>query len=122
MQLLASPADPPRLVVETRPVENDAAVVRLRGEADLHTASVLRDAVEQAISTNAGLIVIDLSRATFVDSMMLGVLLDATRRTRLHGTEMRLVVEDPHVRRIFELTLLNRVVALYPTLQPALTR
>lgn len=111
-----------RLYVDSGAVEDGVAVVKLRGEADLHTAPLLRDALDEAIETGADTLVIDLTGVTFVDSMMLGVLLGATRRTRHRGTEMRIVVDDPHVRRIFELTLLDRVLQLYPSLQLALAR
>jgi anti-sigma B factor antagonist len=109
-----------RLHVDSCTVADDVAVIRLRGEADLHTAPILRDALDQAIETSSRAIVVDLTGVTFVDSMMLGVLLGATRRTRPRGTQMRIVVDDPHVRRIFELTLLDRVLPLYPSLQLAL--
>ena len=33
---------------------------------------------------------------------------------------MRIVVDDPHVRRIFELTLLDHVMKLYPSIEVAL--
>ena len=111
-----------RLYVDSCAVEDGVAVVKLRGEADLHTAPLLRDALDEAIETGADTLVIDLTGVTFVDSMMLGVLLGATRRTRHRGTEMRIVVDDPHVSRIFELTLLDRVLQLYPSLQLALAR
>lgn len=111
-----------RLDVESCPVADDVAVLRLRGDADLHTAPIVRDALDQAIRTGAERIVVDLTGVTFVDSMILGVLLGATRRTRPLGTQMRIVVEDPHVRRIFELTLLDRVLPLYPSLELAVDR
>ena len=57
--------------------------------------------------------IVDLTGVTFIDSMMLGVLLSATRRARPNGTELRIVVDDPHVRLIFELTLLDHVMKLY---------
>ena len=109
--------EPHGLHVDAPAVADDVAIVRFRGEADLHTAPILRDALEEAIETGAGTLVVDLTGVTFVDSMMLGVLLGATRRTRPRGTRMRIVVDDPHVRRVFELTLLDRVLELYPSLE-----
>ena len=108
-----------RLQVESFPVMNGVAVIGLRGEADLHTAPILRDALDQAVEAGTGAIVVDLTGVTFVDSMMLGVLLGASRKLRPHGNELRIVVDDPHVRRIFELTLLDRVLQLYPSLEGA---
>lgn len=102
-----------------RELTGDVVLVRLSGEADLHTAPLLRDALDQAIETEAETLVVDLGGVTFVDSMMLGVLLGTTRRMAERGMEMRIVVDDPHVLRIFELTLLDRVLRLYPTLELA---
>lgn len=95
-------------------------MVRLDGEADLHTAPILRDALDEALDRVPKTIVVDLTAVTFIDSMMLGVLLGATRRARPNGTELRIVVVDPHVRRVFELTLLDHVMQLYPSLELAL--
>ena len=110
-----------RLVVESRPVEDGVAVVKLQGEADLHTAPILRDALNEAIESKPETLIVDLTGVTFIDSMMLGVLLSATRRARPNGTELRIVVDDPHVRRIFELTLLDHVMKLYPSVEVALS-
>ena len=95
-------------------------MVQLAGEADLHTAPILREALNEAIERSPRALIVDLTGVTFIDSMMLGVLLSATRRARPHGTELRIVVDDPHVRRIFELTLLDHVMKLYPSLELAL--
>ena len=38
------------------------------------------------------------------------------------NTELRIVVDDPHVRRIFELTLLDHVMKLYPSVEVARLR
>ena len=115
-----SPSEAHRLLVDSRPMEDGIAVVRLRGEADLHTAPILREALNEAIEQLPTTLVVDMTGVTFIDSMMLGVLLSATRRARPNGTELRIVVDDPHVRRIFELTLLDHVRQLYPSMDAAL--
>ena len=109
-----------RLLVESRPVEDGVAMVKLQGEADLHTAPILRDALNDAIE----------SKPETLDRRPDGChvhrlddarrLLSATRRARPNGTELRIVVDDPHVRRIFELTLLDHVMKLYPSIEIAL--
>jgi len=115
-----SPSEAHRLLVDSRPMEDGIGVVRLRGEADLHTAPILREALNEAIEQLPTTLVVDMTGVTFIDSMMLGVLLSATRRARPNGTELRIVVDDPHVRRIFELTLLDHVMQLYPSMDAAL--
>ena len=86
----------------------------------LHTASELRAAITQEIDRGAASLVVDLSEATFVDSMTLGVLLGAVKRLRPAGGRVSVVCTDPHIRRIFEITLLDRVFTLYPDLGAAL--
>jgi len=96
------------------------AVVTVFGQADLHTAPELRSAIAEAIDGGAGAIVIDLSEATFIDSMTLGVLLGALKQLRPSGGSVSVVCSDPHIRRIFEITLLDRVFALHETREEAL--
>jgi anti-sigma B factor antagonist len=120
------PPHPPlslrRADVAPLPPEQDVVVVRLREQrdgVDPETAPTLRVSLDHAIEIGAGLIVIDLTGVTFVDSTMLGELLGATRQVRLNGAPARIVVDDPHVRRILELTLLDRVLGLYPSFELA---
>src|SRR5262245_55730628 len=97
-----------------------ATVLSIHGEADLHSAPDLRDAIATAIEDGAQELVLDLSDTTFVDSMTLGVLLGAMKRVRARGGNLRLVVPGADVRRIFEITLLDRVFPLHQTREEAL--
>lgn len=99
---------------------NGAVVFVVQGEADLHVAPELRDRLTRTIDEGARALVVDLSEVTFVDSMALGVLLGATKRMRAKGGHVRLVVARPEVRRIFEITLLDRVLAIDATREEAL--
>ena len=112
--------DSPHPDIELRRVDRDVIVVRLLSDADLHAAPLLGQALERAIASRAGLIVIDLSGVTFIDSMMLGAILGVTRQTRARGISTCVVVDDPHVLRMFEVTLLDRVLALFSTVELAL--
>jgi anti-sigma B factor antagonist len=106
--------------VDVTAVSDELGVVAVHGQADLHTASELRSAITQEIDRGAASLVVDLSGATFVDSMTLGVLLGAVKRLRPVGGRVSVVCTDPHIRRIFEITLLDRVFALHPDLGSAL--
>ena len=99
--------------VEVTGAPNSVSVVVVHGQADLHTASELRSAITGAIDDGAASLVVDLSEATFIDSMTLGVLLGAVKRLRPSGGKVSVVCADPHIRRIFEITLLDRVFALH---------
>jgi anti-sigma B factor antagonist len=87
-------------------------VFALYGEADLHVAGELRDRLSAAIDAGASSVVLDLSEVSFVDSMTLGVLVGSAKRVRANGGQLRIVVNRPPLRRIFEVTLLDRVFPL----------
>jgi anti-sigma B factor antagonist len=108
--------------VETEQLADDTALVVLHGQVDLHTAPELRDELVAAIEEGAVNVVVDLTSTTFIDSMTLGVLLGAVKRLRPRGGRLRIVCADPNIRKIFEITLLDRVFSLYGTREAALER
>lgn len=108
--------------VETARLADDTALIVLTGQVDLHTAPELRDELVGAIEDGALNVVVDLTGATFIDSMTLGVLLGAVKRLRPRGGRLRIVCADPNIRKIFEITLLDRVFSLYGTREAALER
>ena len=117
---LSDGVDDAVFVVDVATVSDAVGVVTVRGQADLHTAPELRTAITQEIDRGVASVVVDLSAATFIDSMTLGVLLGAVKRLRPQGGSVSVVCADPHIRRIFEITLLDRVFTLYPDLDAAL--
>jgi anti-sigma B factor antagonist len=54
-------------------------LLTITGEHDLSTAPELRRRLEKLLNERMG-VVVDLSRATFIDSSILGVILDGKRR------------------------------------------
>jgi anti-sigma B factor antagonist len=112
--------DTPEFSVQSTTVTMDVVVVRVEGQADLYSAPALRDELIRAVDSGASTVVVDLGGVTFIDSMTLGVLLGAAKRLRPSGSQMRVVVDDPHIRRVFELTLLDQVFLLFKELDAAL--
>jgi len=92
---------------------NGIARVSVAGEADLYTAPELKAALIGAIDGGARSVLVDLSRTTFIDSTTLGVLMGGVRRLRPNGGEIAIVCRDANIRKIFEITLLDRVFAIF---------
>lgn len=95
-------------------------VLAVYGDADLRVASELKDHLSAVIDGGASSLVLDLSMTTFLDSMALGVLLAGMKRLRAQGGRFRVVAPSPEIRRIFEITLLDRVFDLDSTREDAL--
>lgn len=96
------------------------AVVVVEGDVDLHSGPALRNQLAGLVEDGVERIVVDLSEATFLDSMALGVLLGAKRD--LAGTDgtLELVVTRDDIRRIFEITMLERIFVLHESRDAAL--
>src|SRR3954447_25198416 len=94
----------------------DVVVVLVEGEHDIYTAPTLRERLDEALGRGGG-IVVDLTRATFVDSSVLGALLDARRRA-IEATQGYVVcvgdAVEPGVQRILDITGL---VPVLPVIQ-----
>ena len=100
----------------------DAVFVRVTGEHDISTAPGLRECLEEALARHRALIV-DLSKATFMDSSILGALLEARRQAHEQGTGFVVCLGiDPQagVRRILEITGLVPVFPVVETQEEAL--
>jgi anti-sigma B factor antagonist len=86
---------------------NDAglAVVTISGEHDLSTAPNLRRRLDRLLDERTA-IVVDLSPATFIDSSILGVILDGRRRAAEAGIGFAVVHSNgaDAVDRVLEVT------------------
>ena len=103
-------------------LDDDSGLVSISGESDLYTAPQLKGEVLRLIGAGSNRLVVDLTRTSFVDSATLGVLLGGLKRLRPKGGEIVLVIADPNIRKIFEITLLDRVFPIVDTLPEALDR
>lgn len=106
-------------VEEDRP-NAKTVVVAIHGDADMRAAGELRDRLGEVIEDSPRAVVLDLTGATFLDSMTLGIFLTAMKRVRARGGRFRVVAPRAEIRRIFEMTLLDRVFELDLTRQDAL--
>ena len=89
------------------------AVASVVGEADLYTAPELRGALGALVENGAHSVLVDLSRTSFLDSTTLGVLMGAVRKLRSRGGQIAIACSDPNIRKIFEITLLDRIFAMF---------
>jgi anti-sigma B factor antagonist len=96
-------------------------VLSIRGDVDLHVAGELSERLESAVDDGPSALVIDLTGVTFLDSTTLAVLLRVMKRLRARGGRFRVVVPRNEIRRIFEVTLLDRVFELDETRREALS-
>jgi anti-sigma B factor antagonist len=80
----------------------DSYVLEVYGELDLQTAGLLQSGIEQAESSSADRVVVDLSGVDFMASAGMRVLLDADARSRANGHRLALLRPPDHVQRALE--------------------
>ena len=104
------------VVVES--VEAKSAVVRVTGDLDLATVPQLERALAER-PEGAGL-VIDLTDCTFVDSTCVRLLVGVARETERSGGRTAIVATDPGILRVLEITALDTLVPVHPSVDAAL--
>jgi anti-sigma B factor antagonist len=101
---------------------NDAglAVVTISGEHDLSTAPNLRRRLDSLLDEGTATVV-DLSPATFIDSSILGVILDARRRAAEANLGFAVVHANgaDAVDRVLEVTGLRAELPVHPRREEA---
>jgi len=97
-------------------------VVTLSGEIDAHSSSDLRRELEALADDDGRELIVDLGQVPFLDSTILGVLLQAARKLRADGGEVVVVSDDPRVLRTFEISGLGSQFRFEPTLAAAVDR
>jgi anti-sigma B factor antagonist len=102
-----------QLEISTAELGGGVVTVGVAGEVDLYTAPALKTALRETIDGGTRNVLVDLSRATFIDSTTLGVLMGAVKRLRPAGGELAIACSDPNIRKIFEITLLDRIFNIF---------
>lgn len=104
-------------------VERDAGVIvlALAGEHDVSTRHRVREVIDTALAARLP-VVVDLREAAFVDSVIAATLIEARKQAQLENIGLGIVLADDHrnaVRRMFELSRLTSVFAIYPSVDAA---
>ena len=109
----ASPAAP--VLGQNRP-----NVLPLEGDIDLHVSPAVRESLNAMIKKKPKRIVIDLSRATYIDSAGIAVLILAMQQVEAYGGKFLLAGLQETLRLIFETSRLERVFQIFPNVDAAL--
>jgi anti-sigma B factor antagonist len=112
-----SAADPITTSVAQR---EGVAVVSIGGEIDLSTAPAFEAAIAGALDDDPPVLVIELSEVSFMASVGLRILA-ATQEKVSKSARVAIVASNPATSRPMQLTGLDKVMSLYPTLDDALT-
>ena len=92
-----------------RQTDDGAVVIDVEGELDLVTAPQLRELLVEAIEGDSRAVTtLDLAKCTFVDSTVIGVIVEAGRLLDRRVQRLRIANLRDQPKRLFELTLVER--------------
>ncbi len=97
----------------------DWSIVEVAGEIDVATAPRLREQLISLVNDGQHRIVVGLEGVDFIDSTGLGVLISGLKRVRTHDGAFALVCTEPRILKVFEITGLDAVFAISPSLDDA---
>jgi len=99
--------------------QDGAVVVRLGGELDVYNAGLVREALSDAVRRGKARLVVDLEEVSFMDSTLLGVLVEARTRAANRRAFM-LAAAGLEVRRALEVSGLDRHFEVHESVDSAL--
>ncbi|MGI6296466.1 MAG: STAS domain-containing protein [Armatimonadota bacterium] len=88
-------------------------IIDLSGEVDAYTSARFREAMVELIDNGSSSLVISMLKVEYIDSSGLGALVGGLKRSTENGGKIVLVCDNPQIRKVFEITGLEKVFPIY---------
>lgn len=96
------------------------AIVAFPGHVDVSNVGQLRDRLLSVINRGAAVLIVDMTDTVSCDHSAVDAIARACQRAAISGTQLRLVVTAPAIRRVLSIEGLDRLVSIYPSLEAAI--
>lgn len=93
-------------------------IIHLGQELNYFNATEIKEKIKDLITEKDVQVVLVLSEVEKMDSSGVGVIISLLKY--MEGREISLVNPQPKISRVFEITRLDQVIAIHPTLEEAL--
>ena len=96
-------------------VRKDGAVtvIELSGEVDAYTSARFREVMVEAIEDSGPNLIISMASVEYIDSSGLGALVGGLKRASERNGRIVIVCDRSQVRKVFEITGLEKVFPLF---------
>ncbi|HYQ79369.1 MAG TPA: STAS domain-containing protein [Solirubrobacterales bacterium] len=115
--------NPAPFEVKVGDLEHGVRTISVRGELDLSTAPDLEAPLEQALESEKGSVLIDLTQCEFIDSTGIALIVRAWQRLDggENGRNLVLCSQNDQVRRVLEITGLELSIPVHQTRDEAIS-
>jgi anti-sigma B factor antagonist len=104
------------------PIDEGRVVMELGGELDMFISPSLAARFHELAEDGTRDVVVDVSEARFIDTLVLETFVTAQRELQAHDHALAVVAEHPYARRTFELTGLKDELRVSESRDEALGR
>jgi anti-sigma B factor antagonist len=94
-------------------------VITPRSDIDIAHADVVKQRLTELVDKGRTRLVIDLGQVHYIDSSGLGALVAVMKHARAARGDIKICALQSGVRSVFEMTRLNKVIAIHATRQEA---
>jgi anti-sigma B factor antagonist len=110
--------------VQVGDLEQGVRTIAVRGELDLSTAPELEGPLNEALESDEGSVLIDLSQCEFIDSTGIALIVRAWQRldSGENGRVLVICSQNDQVRRVLEITGLELSIPVHTTRDEALAK
>ena len=106
--------------ITTYPLNEPGSVIlRLEGRFDAETANAFKQAVKDLAAGGVKFVTVDMAGVSFLDSSGLSALVAALKTLRKADGRLNLAAVGPQARTALRLTLLNKVLPTFETVEEA---
>lgn len=100
--------------------KNNYAILDLVGEVDAYTAGRFREIMLRVIEEGSKNIIVSMKNVEYIDSSGLGALVGGLKRVSEKNGRILIICDNPQVKKVFEITGLEKVFQIFPTEPEAL--
>ena len=101
--------------------DKDAIVVKITEELDHHSCSNIRNKIDREIDFRAPKkLIFDFGDVSFMDSSGIGIVIGRYKNMKNIGGEAIIANTRPTVKRIFEMSGMNKIVKFYDRVDEAM--
>jgi anti-anti-sigma factor len=106
---------------EVKEIDERTVVVGLQGAIDISNTPEIHKELKSLISQGKVNIVIDLSKVNYIASSGLGMIISCFKEAKKNKGSLKLAEVSDVIVDVFNLTGLNQILEIYPSVNDALT-
>ena len=104
----------------TKKYQDNIVIFTIVGDVSIFYKDTIDKALTEEVEAGKYLFVFDFSQVNYVDSVGISFLIQAGNTSFEHGKRVSIVNANPKVRYVIELAKLDRILALYDSMDEAI--